>query len=718
MFHHDEFPDKIVHISDASFFEALVPDLPGLDGVRIGADPRRYDEAFDAWWRYFLSRTKPVNPHAHSLDELRPRVAVNRDLADTILSGGRRQFGQVEIDFSRPIEFNAWFGDQSKYGFHYLGWMDCLTRAALDTGDARYIEAYLEIIGQWYAVRHEIKGARRMHPVFYELGLSVRSHRFVNFLYAVKLLEMGHLLSPDHIRLFFKSLLGAARWLTLEQNATGYRTGNWQVHGISALLLIGFLLPEFRESEAFRTVGAKYLEQHMEKDYYADGGHSERCYSYGSGCLRHLEEATLLAEANPDLLPPQTLDWRERTSNAYAWFLKMAGPGGELPGINDGSFMDGTELLKQAGAFTGDAAYLWPIRHKRDGIDPAPRKPDFESLRLESSEFCVMRSGWEPEDTFMLVNHGQWPGGHSHMGILDINLYARGIPLVAEVSRFGPYDAPWDMYFRSEQAHNHVVIEGAPSARPEIRGEHIQFGSTASWDFFSGRHRAYEASAGVVIERRILFFKPWGFLVSDAVACTHRRRSALWYLHSVFPFAINGTAAVAEGDDAGLLVAPANHRQLKYAFNGIDYLEEMVREIPVYSGDASSTPWPDRHFIALRGWGVEQPITPFDILLMPYKGARPEATVTALECQVDGSAESPILPRALQVTAGEHHHLVFHGTPGVTVAVNDISFSGHTAAIEYRNGRPVNAFVHGGRHLTVNGREIAISDTPTQEIEL
>ena len=718
MFHHDEYPDRIVHITDASFFEALNLDLPGLDEVRAAADSTRYDEAFDAWWRHFLSRSTPVNPFAHSLDELRPRVVANPDLADTIVHGGRRQFGQVEIDFSRPIEFNAWFGDQSKYGFHYLGWMDCLTRAALDTRDERYINAYLEIFRQWYAVRHEIKGARRMHPVFYELGLSVRSHRFVNLLYAVRLLEMGHLLFPDHVRLLFKSLLGAARWLTMEQNAKGYREGNWQVHGISAMILIGFLLPEFRESGDFRTVGAQYLEQHMEKDYYADGGHSERCYSYGSGCLRHLEEATLLAETNPDLQPPATLNWRERTSNAYAWFLKMAGPGGEMPGINDGSFLDGTGLLKQANAFTGDAAYLWPIRNKPDAIDRQSREPEFKSLRLDSSEFCVMRSGWEPEDTFMLINHGQWPGGHSHMGILDVNLYAFGVPMVAEVSRFGPYDAPWDMYFRSEQAHNHVVIEGAPSARPDIRGEQIQFGSTASWDFFSGLHRAYEASAGVVIERRILFFKPWGFLISDAVASTHRRRSALWYLHSVFPFIRHDTVAAAEGDHAGLIVAPANPRQLKYAFNGIDYLEEMVREIPVYSGDPPAAPWPDRYFIALRGWGVEQPITPFDVLLIPYKGARPEATVTALECQVDGAAESPVLPRALQVTAGDHRHLVFHGASGVTVTANDVSFSGHTAAIEYRNGRPVKAFVHGGRHLTLNGRNIAISNQMTQEIEL
>lgn len=718
MFHHDEFPDQLVHISDASFFEALEPGRPGLDEVRSAADSKRYDEAFAAWWRHFLSRSNPANPFARSAEQLRSRVAANRDLADAIVNGGRRRFGQVEIDFSGPVAFNAWFGDQSKYGFHYLGWMDCLTRAALDTRDERYIAAYLEIFRQWYAARHEIKGARRMHPVFYELGLSVRSHRFVNFLYAVKLLEMGHLLSPDHVRQLFKSFLGAARWLTMEQNAKGYREGNWQVHGISAMILIGFLLPEFRESGDFRAVGAHYLEQHMEKDYYADGGHSERCYSYGSGCLRHLEEATLLAEANPDLQVPATLHWREHASNAYAWFLKMSGPGGEMPGINDGSFLDGTAVLKQGYDFTGDGTYLWPIRHKLDANGHKPVKPDFQSLRMETSEFCVMRSGWEPEDAFMLVNHGQWPGGHSHMGILDVNLYAFGVPLVAEVSRFGPYDAPWDLYFRSEQAHNHVVIEGAPSARPEIRGEQVQFGSTESCDFFSGRHRAYEASAGVVIERRILFFKPWGFLVSDAVACSHRRRSALWYLHSVFPFTTHDTVACAEGDRAGILVAPANPRQLKYAFSGIDYLEEMVREIPVYSGDPPDAQWPDRYFIALRGWGVAEPVVPFDVLLLPYQGARPDASVATLECRIDGRAESPVLPRALQITAGDRHLLVFHGAPGISVTANDVSFSGHTATIEYANGRPAKAFVHDGRHLTVARRNIPISSQMTQEIEL
>ena len=77
MFHHDELPDKLVHISDASFFEALDPDHLGLEEVRSDAASRRYDEAFGAWWRHFLSRSHPVNPFARSVEQLRSRVAAD-----------------------------------------------------------------------------------------------------------------------------------------------------------------------------------------------------------------------------------------------------------------------------------------------------------------------------------------------------------------------------------------------------------------------------------------------------------------------------------------------------------------------------------------------------------------------------------------------------------------------------------------------------------------
>jgi len=717
MFHHVDHPEKIVHIEDQDFFAALDLNVPGLVHVGDEISKGNADGAFLQLWQYWLTREQPANPLTDTLEKLQSGIVGNRELADTIVSGGKRQFGQVELDFSKPIAFNANFGDQSKYGFHYLTWMESLPHAAIETGNDIYIEKFLDILSQWYAVRDTITGARPMHPVFYELGLSGRTKRFLDFLYTLKHLDKGSLLAPDHVRILFKSLLGAGRWLELEQTTKGYRQGNWQVHGFWALIALGYTLPEFKESEGFRSVGADYLEQHLEGDYYDDGGHSERCYSYGSGCLKHFEESTLLAEANPQISINKNLDWREHTSKAFSWFLKMVGPGGECPGINDGTFLKPVSLFERAADFTGDTTYLAPVRHEL-GDKVETREPDFKSIQLSPSEFCVMRSGWEPEDTYMLINYGQYPGGHSHMGILDFNLYWQGIPLAAEVGRFGPYDAPLDLYYRSEQAHNQIVVEGAASARPEIRGEDIRFGTTDSWDYFSGVHRAYEASAQAIIERRVLFMKPWGFLISDAVSCSPRRRSALWYLHSPYPIATQSDRAVASREAAGMVIAPADARQIKYAHTGIDYLEEMVQEIPVYSGVPPSVPWPNRYFIALRGWNITNSITPFDVLLLPYQGKQPEASVRTLECSISGDPARPVLPRALEVKANGKVMIVIHSMPGVSVTVQDITFDGQTAAIELQDGVPRSVFVQDGERLEIKGTTISLSGNGSEEITL
>ena len=718
MFHHVEYPERIVHISDEDFFAALDLGVAGMEAVGSEIKAGNADAAFQSLWQHFLDRDAPVNPFVSDRDALAGQFIANRDLADTILNGGTWQFGQVVIDFSKPIAFDADFGDQSKYGFHYLNWLECVPHAALETGNADYIAKYLEIIRHWWTIRDKVTGARPMSPVFYELGLGGRSKRFIDFMYCLKALDLGHLLAIDDIRILFKSLLGAGRWLQLEQTTRGYRNGNWQLHGVRAILLIGFLFPEFSEAVEFRAVAGDIIEQHMERDYYEDGGHSERCYSYGSGCLRHLEEAVLLADANPDLAPTMHRDWREMTSRAHRWFLQMAGPGGAQPGINDGGFGSLAKLLRSGARFTKDPTFLWPVRHDLEAGDPEPREPDFKSLLLEPSEFAVMRNGWEPDDGFLLMNYGQWPGGHSHMGLLDFNLYWHGVPLAAELSRFGAYDVPWDMNFRSEQAHNHIVVEGAVSARPEVRGEDVRFGTTPRCDFFSARHRAYEKSAGVVIERRVLFLKPWGFLVSDAASCTLRRRSYLWYLHSPFEFQKGDTYAVASDGGPSLMVVPESAKQLRFAHTGIDYLAEMAEEVPTYGGQKSGPAWPDRHFLALRGWNIQHAVTPFDVLLLPYEGAQPEASVVGLPCKVSGDIPGDFKPRALKLQAEDETVVVIHSQPGITVETGNVRFSGHTAVIGYEGGRAAWAFVQDGERLDVGGAAVPLTGQGGEEVGL
>ena len=258
--------------------------------------------------------------------------------------------------------------------------------------------------------------------------------------------------------------------------------------------------------------------------------------------------------------------------------------------------------------------------------------------------------------------------------------------------------------------------KGAPSARPEVRGEHIEFGSTESWDYFSGRHRAYESSAGVVIERRIIFFKPWGFprlrrcgVYPSPEKCALVSPQRLpfrhaWYRRRRGRRRRRSSRCAREPQTAQIRIQ-------RHRLSGRDgkrnpgVLRRSARR-PV-AGPVFHRP----SRLVCRGACRPVRRPPDAVSGRPSRCERQDARVSGRRPR-----ESPALPRALQVNAGEHRHLVIHGAPGVTVSTaNDVSFSGHAAAIEYRDGRPAKAFVHRGESLSVNGTQ---HRALTREIEL
>ena len=167
-----------------------------------------------------------------------------------------------------------------------------------------------------------------------------------------------------------------------------------------------------------------------------------------------------------------------------------------------------------------------------------------------------------------------------------------------------------------------------------------------------------------------------------------------------------------------MVIAPADPRQIKYAHTGIDYLEEMVQEMPLYSGVPPTVHWPDRYFIALRGWNIHEPVTPFDVLLVPFRGDQPKASVDSMECNVVGDPSRPARPRALRVKSNDQELHVFHSIPGVSVSTHEITFSGCTAAIELQDGTPTRAFVHKGDALGIRGTQIPVSGEGSEVFNL
>ncbi|NTV38000.1 MAG: hypothetical protein HGA82_02260, partial [Anaerolineales bacterium] len=76
-----------------------------------------------------------------------------------------------------------------------------------------------------------------------------------------------------------------------------------------------------------------------------------------------------------------------------------------------------------------------------------------------------MRTAETPDSPFMSINFGHWGGGHTHDDLLDFSIWRYGQPLIEEVGRFGSYDNPLDPFFRSEEAHNQIVLQNIPMNR-------------------------------------------------------------------------------------------------------------------------------------------------------------------------------------------------------------------------------------------------------------
>ena len=62
MFHHDDHPEKIVHISDEDFFSGLDLETAGLEKVRNAISSDEWNTAFSDLWTHWLTREQPVNP--------------------------------------------------------------------------------------------------------------------------------------------------------------------------------------------------------------------------------------------------------------------------------------------------------------------------------------------------------------------------------------------------------------------------------------------------------------------------------------------------------------------------------------------------------------------------------------------------------------------------------------------------------------------------------
>ena len=564
--------ERIREISDSDLWRSLDLDRPGLENVRDALRDGHAGGAAAAWGAYWNGKQQPSyitqTDHLYLDTDLltdttsfRAALHHSPEERDTILARAAmmlgntiRPWGDTVMRFGDRVDFNREVGQSGKYGFHYWMWSRPLIMAFVLTGNQTYLAKFDQLFNAWFEQRNSISsGIPGLDVVYYELGLGMRNRMFIEDY----LLPYRGRTAATHARVL-KTMLAAARWLYELERWEGYRPGNWQVHGSYMLVQIAIVFPEFRESTAWLAVGLQRITEHMREDFYPDGGHSERA-------PRNYTLATYLNYRNIAYLLDAyraRSDVRDRIQASMGktidWWLSMIAPTGEVPAINDShrGLFPASILRDGARLFGKPQAYAILRNLLGDtGVESGPL-PKYTSRHMPASGFSVMRTDWTPEALYLSVNFGPYAGFHTHLDMLDFEMYAYGKPLALDAGIGLTYDDPlYNTWYRSSRAHNMVTVNDSSIEREGIEGERIRWGTTGSVDFFSGEHRGYRRF-GVLDRRQIAFVKPAYWLVLDDLVSSRSGDTLSWYFHTPEHLAPAGTG-FASISGPGVRIIPA-----------------------------------------------------------------------------------------------------------------------------------------------------------------
>lgn len=629
--------NEIKSISDENLFAAMDIHSAGLEEVRNAADRKDYPSSYQAWARYWEKKQRPayVTQNFRMLidtdmlmdyEDLRSYARNFPEERDTILSRAAMlmdhripAWGSVVLEFGPRIDFNREVGQSGKYGFHYWIWGRPLNAAFAITGEEPYIAAMEDLFLQWYDQRNSISGSiPDLDVVYYELGLGVRNRIFLEFYsfpYPRRKWETDEKI--------LKTMLGAARWLYQLELWEGYRSGNWQIHGSYMLTQIALTFPEFRESQSWLELGLRRLREHLEQDFFEDGGHSERA-------PRNYTQATYVAYRNLYyLLSKHKADEelaariRQRMSGTIDWWITMLTPTGDVPAINDshrGRFP--AFLLQDAAAFYQKPEVYGILKQLLGQSVPSEKilLPAFTSRHLSPSQFAVMRTDWTRNALYMNINYGPWSGFHTHEDMLDFEVYAYGRAFAVDAGIGLTYDdtlyVPW---YKSAKAHNMVVVNNLNIERRQTVGKEIRWHSSQTMDYFSGEHDGY-AFKGIQHRRTIVFLKPDYWVFYDQLFCSNTGDTLQWYLHTPLDLA-RTTEGFVSRETPGFALLVTNRDFLVRQGEGM--AASAVDETP---GRTQKIQW-----IAFDQSSIANRPSEFMVVLAPFRDRRSEIRATSKE---------------------------------------------------------------------------------------
>jgi len=694
-------------VTRADVFDALDLERPGLQAVKKAVDAGDLDAAAEAWAQYMRRRQAPTlhfsrEKWAEAIRADMPQlVPAILEAADKV---GGNEVGHGP--YKMPIVDGAlqWHSNPTKdtnyvsvVGSQWL--LNPLGRAYLLTGDEKYAEAFAWFFGSWFDHREEIEekqGGLGFAPIYHAYYPGIRVRVLLDNYYC--LLQWPGLTADLQMKLM-REIIGAARWVYRRNGS--FHVGNQQVAAALAPGLTGLFFPELKESEAWADQASTRMAEHLSRDFFADGGHKELCTQYHKTVLRDVAFLGLTQKRNgqPSLFDGESGKLLER---AYDWLAALVMPSGTTPPLHSAVFATDWVIHLTIGARFMSRPDFWAMARPEweKGLAPTQKgplalswalvtedltpahfattttTPDLGSVHLKESGFAVMRTGWEPDDRYLVFQYGWANSGHAYPGALSFLLAMNDEVIATQPGSPRSYRHAAYGYCHSTRSHNVVSIDNAsytPKGKFAPGGvlEHLA-DLDGAW-YVRAHHDGYKPLFGAVHERHILAIKDgpvfWFDRVEGGEGHTARR-----HFHTPLD------ARVAD-DKSVTLSGKGTYRLLPADPERITDVEVEQRWEAVLPRDCQ----PDDCGKVVPALAWVQPLT-----------QKETAFGMALVVGPEGSFRS-VGSRAFELRAGGDTYLVSFG-PG---QFGEVSTDARCACVRLQGNVPMEAWVLEGTTLTI-----------------
>jgi hypothetical protein len=331
----------------------------------------------------------------------------------------------------------------------------------------------------------------------------------------------------------------------------------------------------------------------------------------------------------------------------YGYDLLAMMPNRTLAPLNDAGVTDVRGWLARGATLFSRPDFEWAGSDGAKGI-----APKVGSYAFPYAGHFIMRTGWNPDDKFLIFDGGPYGIGHQHEDKLTLFMRAFGRILVTEPGNYKYDRSKWRRYVLSTFAHNTIVVDGLEQHRKAVKEtwkteSPLIGGPNAPCRWFTSdamdvARSTYDSGYGpsndksVSHERTVVFVKPDYWIVVDRLLGKGKHSfESLYHLDSDNATADPATKSVrTENDDANVLLIPAGSAPLdvKVAIGQEDpvqgWLPAAHRKIPCVIYRCES----------------ECP-TVMATVIYPYKGKKaPQVKLTPVSLASEGQALTVSFP--------------------------------------------------------------------------